>query len=216
MPARALHSTLDESDRAWFTDQVESLLPELYGRALRLCRHRANAEDLVAEAVAKAWEALPSLRDREAFRGWAFRILNNAFVSNRRKPRSTAEHEPLDTTSENLSLFDRLQQPIPRRWHSPEADFRKRLLRDDLERAIDGLPDVFGEVVVLVDVQGLEYRQVAELLDVPIGTIRSRLYRGRSQLQEALWEHGLEAGLVDGDPNARERSAYGPAAAARR
>lgn len=205
MPAPTIHSTLNERDRAWFGDQVESLLTELYGRALRLCRHRANAEDLVAEAVARAWEALPSLREREAFRSWVFRILNNAFVSNCRKPRSTAEHEPLDTTDDSFSLFDRLHPRILLWWDTPETDFLNRLLRADLERAIDGLPDVFGEVVVLVDVQGLGYREVAELLDVPIGTIRSRLSRGRSQLQEALWEHALEAGLVNGARNT-ERS----------
>ncbi len=196
MPIETVHSTRNESDRAWFADRVDALLPELYGRALRLCRHRANAEDLVAEAVAKAWEALASLEDREAFRAWVFRILNNAFVSSCRTARSRAEHEPLDTTAQDFSLFERLHQPILLWWGTPETDFLNRLLRIDLERAIDGLPDVFREVVVLVDVQGLAYREVAELLDVPVGTVRSRLSRGRSLLQEALWEHGQAAGLT--------------------
>lgn len=187
-----------EADRAWFAEQVDGLLPELFGRAVRLCRHRANAEDLVAEAVAKAWESLPSLEDREAFRGWIFRILNNAFVSNCRKARSKAEHEPLDTAADEFSLFDRLHQSILLWWGSPELDFLNRLLRADLEEAIDGLPDVFREIVVLVDVQGLAYREVATLLEIPVGTVRSRLSRGRSLLQEALWEHGVEAGLTTG------------------
>lgn len=199
MPA-TIDSPPSEADRAWFADRVDGLLPELYGRAVRLCRHRANAEDLVAEAVAKAWEALPRLEDRSAFRGWIFRILNNAFVSSCRSARSKAEHESLETTGEDFSLFERLHAPILLWWGSPETDFLNRLLREDLERAIDGLPDAFREVVVLVDVQGLAYREVASLLDVPIGTVRSRLSRGRSLLQEALWEHGLEAGLTDGPP----------------
>jgi RNA polymerase sigma-70 factor (ECF subfamily) len=196
MPAQTVHRAPTEADRAWFATQVTALLPELYGRALRLCRHRANAEDLVADAVAKGWEALPSLEDRAAFRGWVFRILNNTFVSHCRSARAKAEHESLEWTGEEFSLFERLHQPFLLWWGSPEIDFLNRLLREDLERAIDGLPDVFREMVVLVDVQGLAYQEVASLLEVPVGTVRSRLYRGRSLLQQALWEHGVEAGLT--------------------
>jgi RNA polymerase sigma-70 factor, ECF subfamily len=200
MPAHTIDSPPNEADRVWFAERVDGLLPELYGRAVRLCRDRTDAEDLVAESVAKAWEALPTLADRSAFRGWVFRILNNTFVSNCRKAPARTEHEPLDTTGGDFSLFERLHQPILLWWGSPEMDFLNRLLREDLERAIDGLPDAFREVVVLVDIQGLAYREVASLLDVPIGTVRSRLSRGRSLLQEALWEHGLEAGLTGGPP----------------
>jgi RNA polymerase sigma-70 factor (ECF subfamily) len=212
MPTKTAHGTSTEAGRAWFADRVDALLPELYGRALRLCRHQANAEDLVAEAVAKAWEALPSLNDREAFRAWVFRILNNVFVSHRRSAQAKAELESLDTTDqEDFSLFERLHQPILLWWGTPETDFLNRLLREDLERAIDGLPDAFREVVVLVDVQGLAYREVADLLDVPIGTVRSRLSRGRSLLQESLWEHGIEAGLTPGPaPTTPERDAHEP------
>ncbi|HUH12312.1 MAG TPA: sigma-70 family RNA polymerase sigma factor [Longimicrobiales bacterium] len=206
MRAEAIHRPTTEADRVWFGERVEALLPELYGRALRLCRHAANAEDLVAEAVAKAWEALPSLEDPDAFRGWVFRILNNTFVSICRSARAKAEHEPLDTTGQDFSLFERLHQPILLWWSSPETDFLNRLLREDLERAIDGLPDAFREVVVLVDVQGMAYREVAELLSVPIGTVRSRLSRGRSLLQKALWRHGVEAGLTDGPQQGGTRS----------
>lgn len=198
MATQTLQSTLSEADRAWFADRVGEHLPELYGRAVRMCRHRSNAEDLVAETVAKAWEALHSLNDRDAFRGWLFRILNNTFISNCRTAQSRAEHEPLDTTHQDFSLFERIHQPILLWWGNPETEYLNRLLREDLEQAIDGLGDAFREVVVLVDVQGLPYREVAELLDIPIGTVRSRLARGRSALQQALWEHGLEAGLTGG------------------
>ena len=202
MRAATIHNEPTEADRAWFGEQVDDLLPSLYGRALRLCRHRANAEDLVAEAVAKGWESLPSLEDRSAFGSWLFRILNNAFVSNSRSARSQAEHEPLDTTTNEFSLFDRLHQPFLLWWGaSPEKDFLDRLLRTDLERAIEGLPDPFREAVVLVDVQGLRYREVATLLDIPIGTVRSRLARGRSLVQESLWQHARDAGLVGAPPS---------------
>lgn len=189
------------TDRAWFAGQVEERLPELYGTALRLCRNEADAEDLVADAVAAAWEALPTLEERSSFRGWIFRILNNRFLSEVRSVRSRAPHEALDTTAEpHFSLFERLHQPILLWWGNPELEFLNHLLRDDLERAIASLPDVFRTAVVMVDVQGLSYREVAGLLEVPIGTVRSRLARGRGLLQGKLWEHAIEAGLAEGPP----------------
>jgi RNA polymerase sigma-70 factor, ECF subfamily len=197
-----------EAERAWFAARVEELLPDLYGRALRLCRDRSNAEDLVAETVAKAWEALPSLANPDSFRGWLFRILNNGFVSDCRSARAKAVHEPLAGAGEEFSLFERLHQPVLLWWGSdPEQEFLARLLREDLERALDGLPPAYGEAVVLVDVQGLSYQEAADLLEIPVGTVRSRLARGRSRLQESLWEHGREAGLTRGPAQrARERN----------
>ncbi len=93
-----------------------------------------------------------------------------------------------------FSIFERLHQPFLLWQHNPEQEFLDRLLRDDLARAIDDLPDVFRPTVVLVDVQGFSYEEAAEVLDVPIGTIRSRLARGRSLLQEALWTQAVDAG----------------------
>jgi RNA polymerase sigma-70 factor (ECF subfamily) len=188
--------TLTEADRMWFAERVDAVLPDLYGRALRLCRDSTQAEDLAAEAVARAWAALPSLESRAAFRSWVFRILNNTFLSMCRTAQWQAEHEPLDGAEEEFSLFERLHQPFLLWWGDPERVFLNRVLREDLERAISGLPDPFRVVVVLVDVQGLTYRDAAELLDVPVGTVRSRLARARSALQKALWMHGREAGLT--------------------
>jgi len=198
--AEAATVALTQADRAWFAEAVDALLPELYGTAVRLCRDRTEGEDLVAEAVAKAWEALPSLHDRDAFRSWLFRILNNTFVSHCRSARFKAEHEPLDSTGDEFSIFERLHQPILLWWGNPELDFLNRLLREDLERAIDALPDAYRAVVVMVEVQGQAYREVADVLGVPIGTVRSRLARGRSLLQRALWEYAPEVGLRDGPP----------------
>jgi RNA polymerase sigma-70 factor, ECF subfamily len=183
-------------DRAWYADQVEALLPELYGTARRLTGNEVEAEDLVAETVAKGWAALASLDDRSAARAWLFRIQNNLWISRWRSARGQAVHEPLDTAGdEPFSLFDRLHRPLLLWGGNPELEFLNRLLREDLARAIDALTDPFRTVVVLVDVQGLSYRDAADLLGVPVGTVRSRLARGRSQLQEQLWQHAVEAGL---------------------
>lgn len=200
MTVDAPRPELTDADQAWFGERVDGMLPELYGTACRLCGDQTRAEDLVSDAVTKAWEALPSLQDRGAFPGWIFRILSNTFISQSRTSRAKAEHTPLDTTGDDFSLFERLHQPILLWWGNPEMDFLNRLLREDLERAIDRLPEEFRTAVVMVDVQGMAYREVAELLEIPIGTVRSRLARGRSLLQETLWEHALEAGLREGPP----------------
>ncbi|MGH7482583.1 MAG: sigma-70 family RNA polymerase sigma factor [Longimicrobiales bacterium] len=202
MAVHAADVTLTEADRAWFAERVQVLLPALYGVALRLCGNAPDAEDLVAETLAKAWQALPTLADRDAFRSWGFRILNNTFVSQCRSERARPEQESLDglVEQESFSLFERLHQPILLWWGNPELDFLNRLLREDIERAIGALPAAFRAVVAMVDVQGLSYREVAAVLEIPIGTVRSRLARGRSLLQRALWAHALDAGLTQALP----------------
>jgi RNA polymerase sigma-70 factor, ECF subfamily len=187
---------------AWFTSALQPLLPELYGTARRLLRHTADAEDLTAEVVARAWSARASLLDRSAFRSWMYRILSNTFTSWHRSARARSSEEPLDTDDDaerDFSLFERLHQPFLLWWGSPEQAFLNSLLRDDLERAIDALPERFRIVVVLADVQGFTYQAIADVVQVPIGTVRSRLARGRGLLQKALWQHGIDAGLVKGD-----------------
>jgi RNA polymerase sigma-70 factor, ECF subfamily len=193
-------ATQPRTSHAWFAERVEALLPELYGTAVRLCRDCTNGEDLVADAVAKAWEALPSLRDPDAFRGWLFRILTNTFVSRYRAERTSSE-VPMDPGEEEFSLFEHLHQPILLWWGNPEQDFLNGLLREDLVQAIDGLAEPFRTVVVLVDVQGMAYQEVAAALDVPVGTVRSRLARGRSALQKALWNNARDAGLRTAQPS---------------
>jgi len=186
-------------DQRWFAAEVERLLPELLGTALRLTRDATDAEDLVADAVAKAWVARESLQDVSAFAGWLFRILTNEFLSGRRAAAVRGTVEPFDEETcgaRNFSLFEQLHQPFLLWWGNPERAFLDRLLRADLERAIDALPDPFRLVVVLVDVQGGSYHEVADALGVPVGTVRSRLARGRAAIQQALWEHGRDAGLT--------------------
>jgi RNA polymerase sigma-70 factor (ECF subfamily) len=186
-------------DRQWFEREVVSALPDLHGTALRLAKNAADAEDLIAEAIAKAWTSLESLQDRSCFRGWLFRILSNTFVSDCRARAARPTLEPLGEGGEEdeaFSLFERLHQPFLLWWGSPEQEFLNKLLREDLERAVDALPEAFRVVVVMADMQGLSYQEIADALGIPIGTVRSRLARGRSLLQKALWEHAIDAGLA--------------------
>jgi len=185
----------------WFADEVQRLLPALYGAAIRLTRNDADAQDLVAEAVAKAWLHLTSLKSKESFRGWLFRILANEFISRCRSEEIRSIQEAYDEAAGEepaFSLFERLHQPFLLWWGAnPEQEFLNKLLREDLEQAVDSLPDCFRVVVLLVDLQGFSYHEVAELLEMPIGTVRSRLARARSLLQRSLWRHAADAGLID-------------------
>lgn len=186
--------------RQFFEAEVERLMDRLFGTALRFTRNRADAEDLVAETVAKAWARLDELHDRQCFAAWIQRILANAFVSQWRhrrcRPEVSLDAEDEDEDADGFSLFEKLHQPFLLWWSSPEESLINKLLREDLEAALDALPDAFRVVVVLVEVQGYSYAEAAELLHVPVGTVRSRLNRGRAQLQRMLWKQAEEAGLT--------------------
>ncbi len=189
-----------EALRRRFEEELEGLLDRLYGTALRLTRDPDDAEDVVAEAVERAWEKLPELRDWARFEGWLFRILNNTFVSLWRRRRCRQDREtpwdalPADAEdAASFSLFRKLHQPFLLWWGTPEEQFVEGLDQADLARAVDALPDAYRVVVVLVELQGYTYEEAAALLAVPVGTVRSRLSRGRGLLQKALWDYGRQA-----------------------
>jgi RNA polymerase sigma-70 factor (ECF subfamily) len=171
-----------------------------------LTKNEADAEDLVAETITRAWRARGSLADAGAFRAWLFRILNNTFISERRKTLARPREELLvdepDGREDAFSIFERLHQPFLLWFANPEQEFLDKLLREDLDRALAALPDHYRVVVVLADVEGLKYGEIAETLDVPVGTVRSRLARARCALQRTLWDvardHGLHASRTAG------------------
>lgn len=190
--------------RSFFEQQVVGVVEQLFGAALRLEKNREDAEDLVMETIVKAWSRRRSLKQRHHFKAWIFRILTNTFLSHCRKRASRPVIQPWAHQAEpDFSLFERLHQPFLLWWSNPEREFVNKLLREDLERAIDGLPEVFRMVVVLSDVEGLSYQDIARSLRIPVGTVRSRLSRGRGLLQKALWQHGQEAGLNTGESRKR-------------
>ena len=189
-----------------FETQVLAILGPLHGVARRLTKNEADAEDLVAESITRAWGARASLADAGAFRAWLFRILSNTFISERRKTLARPREEPLVDESGDeegaFSIFERLHQPFLLWFANPEQEFLDKLLREDLDRAIAALPEHYRVVVVLADVEGLTYGEIAEALDVPVGTVRSRLARGRNALQRTLWtvarDHGLQMSRAAG------------------
>lgn len=198
------NETCRQSARAFFQAEVERLMDRFYGTALRLTGNRSDAEDLVADSLAKAWNRLSELQDRDAFEKWAFRILVNTFISERRKQQARP-HEVQTESDEGFSLFERLHQPFLLWWGNPEQELLDKLLRADIETALDRLPEEFRLVVVMVELWGLSYAEAAETLDIPVGTVRSRLNRGRGLLQGALWRQAGEAGLLRGEAKGNAR-----------
>lgn len=190
-------------DRKSFEDQAVALLGPLQGVARRLCGNDTEAEDLVAETVARAWRKRDDLADPGAFRAWMFRILHNTFVSERRRPHHTRETPlAIDEDCEEeprFSLFEQMHQPFLLWFGNPEQEFLDKLLREDLERALAALPEAYRVVVILSDLEELTYAEIATALEIPVGTVRSRLARGRCALQKRLWENAQAYGLK-GEP----------------
>ena len=178
------------------------------GRAMarRLGYTDAELDAAPAESITRAWRARASLADSGAFRAWMFRILSNTFISERRKTLARPREEPLVDESGDeegaFSIFERLHQPFLLWFANPEQEFLDKLLREDLDRALAALPEHYRVVVVLADVEGLTYGEIAQALEVPVGTVRSRLNRARSALQRTLWtvarDHGLQMSRAAG------------------
>lgn len=188
--------------KAYFTTCIEENMHSLYSLALRLTRNSADAEDLVAESVARAWAVIDTLKDKSRFRPWVFRILHNRFISDYRKkslrPSETNYDELTEETYPQQVASLLIQQPngFLNWWANPEKVFTNNLLAKDITAAIECLPEVFRTTVLLINVEGLSYDETAEVLNVSPGTVRSRMNRGRTLLQKALWQHALEAGLI--------------------
>ncbi len=190
------------SVREEFARCVEAHLDALFGVAVRLTRDATDAEDLVSESVAKAWYAIESLEDWGKFRPWIFRILRNHHTSGSRKASSRAQHVRLDSPVEGrdegdlASLLFVQSDEFLQWWADPEKEIVDRLLGEEIMAAVEALPEAFRDTILLVNVDGLGYDEAAEVLGVPPGTVRSRMKRGRTLLQKALWEQAQDVGLA--------------------
>ena len=182
----------DSDTKAFFGAGVEENIDALYSVALRLTRKDADAEDLVAEAVTKAWSSIDTLSDQDRFRPWLFRILHNTFISDYRKqsvrPVEASYNAGECDEDDLVSLLNEQSDDFLVWWSNPERAFFNDLLGEQLLDALDQLPEAFRSVVILVNVEGFTYDETAEVLGIAPGTVRSRMKRGRTLLQKALWQ----------------------------
>jgi len=182
--------------RERFEREAMPLMPNLYSAALRLTRNPADAEDLVQETFLRAYRGFGTFQEGTNLRAWLYRILTNSFINTyRKKQREPVTVEGPDDVDE-WYLFDRLGSRNVE--SSAESEVLDRIPDEDVQRALEALPEGFRMAVLLADVEGFSYKEIAEILDVPIGTVMSRLHRGRRALEKGLYDVAKERGLIDG------------------
>jgi RNA polymerase sigma-70 factor (ECF subfamily) len=170
--------------RAEFEALLAPWLDGLYASALRLTRNDRDAEDLVQDAVMRAFRFFDRFEKGTNFRAWIFKILTNTFINSYRrqvKERSLTDESERQSVEARFFSADMTEQS-----QNPEEYLLERVMSDDVLKAIDELPIDFRMTVILADIQEFSYKEIAEILDVPVGTVMSRLFRGRKQLQKAL------------------------------
>jgi RNA polymerase sigma-70 factor, ECF subfamily len=194
--ARSLHNLFDASARRAkreFAAACTEHMDALYAAALRLTRSPVEAEELVQDTYVKAFRFAHKFEWGTNLKAWLFRIQTNTFINDYRHKKSRQRY--LERAAAE-PIYDEVLDREARAFASdPEAHVFSEFFRKDLEAALAELPEDFRVVVVLVDVEGFSYKEAAEMLGCPIGTVMSRLYRGRKRLQRDLVDHAIAAGL---------------------
>jgi RNA polymerase sigma-70 factor (ECF subfamily) len=185
------------ADQATFAEQAMPLMGSLYSAALRMTRNPADAEDLVQETYLKAYRGFGGFEQGTNLKAWLYRILTNTYINIYRAKKRRPDETELDEV-EDLYLYRRLggleAAQISR---SAEDELMDWFTEDEVKEAVEGLPEQFRLAVLLADVEGFSYKEIAEILDIPIGTVMSRLHRGRSRLQKSLFDFARSRGLAD-------------------
>ena len=185
------------ADQAQFAEQAMQYMSSLYSAALRMTRNPADAEDLVQETYLKAYRAFGTFKEGTNLKAWLYRILTNTYINSYRARRRRPEQTDLDDV-EDLYLYRRLGGlEAASAGRSAEEEVLEHFTEGDVKAAVEALPEQFRMAVLLADVEGFSYKEIADILDVPIGTVMSRLHRGRKALQKTLHDFGQERGLVD-------------------
>jgi RNA polymerase sigma-70 factor, ECF subfamily len=184
------------ADQAKFSEQAMEYMSSLYNAALRMTRNPADAEDLVQETYLKAYRAFGRFEEGTNLKAWLYRILTNTFINSYRSKKRRPEQVELDEV-EDLYLFRRLGGlEAVTAGRSAEEEVLDHFTDSDVKAAVEALPEQFRMAVLLADVEGFSYKEIAEILDIPIGTVMSRLHRGRKALQKVLHDVGVQRGLV--------------------
>lgn len=180
-----------------FTNLVEPHLTSLYSTALRMTHNQKDAEDLVQDTLFKSYRALDQFQKNTNFRAWIFRILVNTFITAYRKSIKQPTKVSYDDLEE-FFLYKRLDETVSMQEITKD-DFIEHLFDDDVKGALESLPYQFRLVVLLCDIEGFSYNEIANIIDAPLGTVMSRLFRGRKLLQRHLWNYAKERGYIADD-----------------
>ncbi len=191
-------------ERSEFEALTLEHMDTLYGAALRLTRSPKDAEDLVQDTYLKAFRFFDSFEKGTNIKAWLFKIQTNTFINKYR--RKVKEREVAEAPAEDIVLDRFVSAEQVRALQDPEGDFFGQLLSDEVVEALEQVPVDFRMVVILADIQGFSYKEIAEIVGCPVGTVMSRLFRGRRILQKHLFDYAVREGILDvgtddtGDP----------------
>jgi len=184
------------AEQADFAEEAMQYAPQLYSAALRMTRNRADAEDLVQETYLKGYRSFHTFTEGTNLRAWLFRILTNTYINTYRAKQRRPDESDLGEIEE-LYLYKNLSTVQDAAiGRSAEESLMTMLPDDEVKQALEALPDNFRLPVILADVDGFAYKEIAEMLEIPIGTVMSRLHRGRKAMQKMLHDYALKRGLV--------------------
>jgi RNA polymerase sigma-70 factor, ECF subfamily len=194
------------ADPRTFAEEAMQYAPQLYSAALRMTRNQADAEDLVQETYLRAYRGFGGFTEGTNLRAWLFRILTNTYINMyRARQRRPQESDLADV--EDLYLYRRLPHLDSLLANRSAEDQLFDLLTDDeVKQALEDLPENFRLPVLLADVQGFSYKEIAEILEIPIGTVMSRLHRGRKAMQKSLYDFAEKRGLAGAGRAAGDRA----------
>jgi RNA polymerase sigma-70 factor (ECF subfamily) len=184
------------STKDQFTSDAMQYAPQLFSTALRMTRSRSDAEDLVQETYIKGWRSFHTFQEGTNLRAWLFRIMTNTYINKYNAKKRKGTEVELDDVEE-LFLYKRLGSIDQSQLSSSAEDQMLELFTDDeVKNALEELPEDFRVPVLLSDVDGFSYKEIAEMLEIPIGTVMSRLHRGRKAMQKMLYEYARDRGLI--------------------
>ncbi len=189
-------SAIADHNGGWnFEAEVLPFMDSLYSTAYRMSRNRQDAEDLLQETYLRAYKYYDKFQEGTNFKAWLFKILKNTFINRYRKRQRQPLKNSFDEIEGSFEL-KLLESPLTARGATPEEELMVDALDQDVQQALEALPEDYRTAVELADLQGLSYREIADQLGIPLGTVMSRLYRGRRKLEAVLLQYAREHGYI--------------------